>query len=47
MGRRVPKIVFHCVLVAVTLAILAAPPLFLGLVLNGLAAGQPATCGGG
>jgi len=32
---------------AVTLAILAAPPLVLGFVLNVLAAGQPATCGGG
>jgi hypothetical protein len=44
MVRRVPPEVWKGVVLAVTLAILAA---LLGLVLNALAAGQPATCGGG
>jgi len=47
MVRRVPPEVWKGVVLAVTVAIIAAPPLFLGFVPNALAAGQPAASGGG
>jgi len=48
MGRLVPISVFQYVLLAVTLAVLAAPPLFLAVGTSVLAADPSGhSCGGG
>ena len=47
MGRRVPANVLKIVLLVVTLAILAAPPLFLVFGMNVLANNSEHSCGGG
>jgi hypothetical protein len=47
MGRRVPKSVLLCVYALVTLAILAAPPIFLAAGMKVLAAESEHSCGGG
>jgi hypothetical protein len=47
MGRGVPPNVFKYVVLAVVVAMIAAPPLFIALGLVALAADQPGGCGGG
>ena len=47
MGRGVPKNVLICVYALVTLAVLAAPPIFLAVGVSVLASDSEHSCGGG